>query len=391
MNKYSCWDTEGMPTFSALKENTEADVCVVGAGMAGLSTAYALSIKGKSVIVLEKNGVGSGQTGLTTAHISNVLDWRYFELEKLFGSARTNMIGKSHTEAVKLIGEIVASEKIDCDFERVDGYLCADSESEHEILDHEYKTLSKLDITPVNRVERAPLENFDTGPCLQFPDQAQFQPLKYLSGLASVLKARGVRIYTQSDILSVEEDKTGVAVTTKNGFVVRSLHAVAATNAPFIGQYSMRSKQVEVMTYVIGIQIPKNSVPKALYWDTVTPYHYARIYQHSSLDHDLLIVGGEDNVAGRGKETEDNYRKILDWTRKRFPVADKIDFEWEGQIFEPLDKVAYIGQNPGNKKIYIITGEAGNGMTYATIGAMLIADLITGKENPLAALYDPSR
>lgn len=391
MNRYSCWDIEGMPIFSVLKNNAEADVCVVGGGIAGLSAAYALAVKGKSVIVLEKNGVGSGQTGLTTAHISNVLDWRYFELEKLFGNSRTRMLGKSHTEAIKLIEEIVTKEKIDCDFEKVDGYLCADSESEHEILNREYETLKKLGVMPVNKVERAPLENFDTGPCLQFPDQAQFQPLKYLGGLATVLKARGVKIYTQTNVSSFEEDKTGVTVKTENGCIVRSRNAVMATNAPTIGHSALQSKQVEVITYVIGIRTPKNSVKKALYWDTMTPYHYARVYRHDALDHDLLIVGGEDKVAGREKETEDDYEKILNWTKKRFPVADKIDFGWSGRILEPRDKVAYIGLYPGNKKIYIITGEAGSGMTYGTMGGMLVTDLITEKENPLAALYEPSR
>ncbi|MEP7094669.1 MAG: FAD-dependent oxidoreductase, partial [Flavobacterium sp.] len=124
------------------------------------------------------------------------------------------------------------------------------------------------------------------------------------------------------------------------------------------------------------------------------PYHYVRLENFDDT-YDLLIAGGEDHKTGQADEEEipetTRYDKLEAWTRKYFPMLDEISYRWSGQVMEPVDSLGFMGKNPGDDNIYIITGDSGNGMTHTTIGAMIISDIITGKENKWEDLYSPSR
>jgi Rieske Fe-S protein len=136
--------------------------------------------------------------------------------------------------------------------------------------------------------------------------------------------------------------------------------------------------------------VPRNSVAKALFWDTPKPYHYLRIETLSN--HDVLIVGGEDHKTGQTEDFNKRYAALEEWTRERFPMAQTVEFQWSGQVMEPVDGLAFIGPNPlDEKNVFIATGDSGNGMTHGTIAGILLTDLITGRQNNWATLYDPSR
>lgn len=158
-----------LPETSALTRDTEADVCVVGAGIAGLSTAYFSARAGRSVVVLEKGVVGSGNTGRTTAHLANALDDRYSELLRLHGEAKARLVAHSHTSAISLIEGVAHEEKIDCDFERLSGYLFA-APGDEQLLDEELEAAQRVGLEGVERVPSAPLGGLR--PCLHFPEQA---------------------------------------------------------------------------------------------------------------------------------------------------------------------------------------------------------------------------
>ena len=194
----SVWmDTVKTPPEKApLSERISADVCVVGAGIAGMTTAYLLAREGKSVVVLDDGPIGGGMTGRTTAHLVNALDDRYFELERLHGEDGARLAAESHTAAINAIEAIVAQEKIKCEFERLDGYLFVPPRESKKILDDELEAVHKAGLTEVEKVERVPWDSYDTGPALRFPNQGQFHPLKYLAGLAKALEQNGGRIYT---------------------------------------------------------------------------------------------------------------------------------------------------------------------------------------------------
>ena len=181
---------------SPLSKDTRADVVIVGAGISGLTTAYLLVRAGKSVIVICDGEIGSGETCRTTAHLVNALDDRYFELERLHGERGAQLAAESHTAAISQIESIVKEERISCEFERLDGYLFGVREDDPCYLDRELKAVHRAGLTGIKLVPRAPLTSFDTGPCLRFPQQAQFHPLMYLSGLAAAIERRGGQIFT---------------------------------------------------------------------------------------------------------------------------------------------------------------------------------------------------
>ncbi len=200
-------DTAEVPLEPALPERVSADVCIVGAGIAGMSTAYLLALEGKSVVVLDDGPIGGGMTGRTTAHLVNALDDRYFELERLHGEEGARLAAESHTAAINAIEAVVKREAIKCEFERLDGYLFVPPHDSRKILDDELEAVHKAGLTDIEKVERVPWGSYDSGPALRFPRQGQLHPLKYLTGLAKAIKEKGGRIYTQSHATEIEGGK----------------------------------------------------------------------------------------------------------------------------------------------------------------------------------------
>ncbi|HYX30510.1 MAG TPA: FAD-binding oxidoreductase, partial [Pyrinomonadaceae bacterium] len=385
--------TAGTPAEAPLTKNTSAHVCIIGAGIAGLTTAYLLARAGKAVIVLDDGPIGGGMTARTTAHLTNALDDRFYELERLFGEEGSRLAGQSHTAAIDRVEEIVRAEEIDCEFERLDGYLFLPTNGKVKVLDDELPAAHRAGLTQVRRLDRAPLESFDTGPCLHFPHQGQFHPLKYLTGLARAIERDGGRIYTSTHADEIEGGD-GAHVTTNSGYEIRCDAIVVATNTPVNDRMVIHTKQAPYTTYVIGARISRGALPTMLLWDAPAdlwePYHYIRI-EHGD-EFDTLIVGGEDHKTGQKHDGAQRWGKLEQWTRNRFPMVEEIAYRWSGQVMEPVDGLAFIGPNPADAdNVFIATGDSGMGMTHGTIAGMLLSDLIIGRRNPWADLYNPSR
>src|SRR5687768_6217363 len=385
--------TSKLPEFSPLTADTHADVCIVGAGIAGLSTAYLLSRAGKSVIVLDDGPIVSGETERTTAHLVNALDDRYFELERLHGEEGARLAAESHTAAINAIEAIVKQEGIRCEFERLDGYLFVPPKDSRKVLDDELAAVHRAGLTDTEKVERVPWDFYDTGPALRFPRQAQFHPLKYLAGLAKAIKEKGGRIYTQTHATEIEGGKKA-RIETKGGGVVNAESVVVATNTPVNDLIAIHTKQAPYQTYVIGGRVPKGSVKRGLYWDTPDPYHYIRIQTvgRGASAYDVLIVGGEDHKTGQQDDANKRFAALERWARHRFPMIESIEYRWSGEVMEPVDGLAFIGRNPMDaKNVFIATGDSGNGMTHGTIAGILLTDLIMERKNAWESIYEPSR
>lgn len=379
-----------VPVFPPLQGDIDTAVCVIGAGIAGLTCAYLLSQEGKEVVLIDAMGIGAGETGRTTAHFFPPDEW-YTDIEEGFGSDKARLVANSFAKATALVETIIHKEQIECEFERLDGYLYALPGNGFKDLDKEYAAAQRAGVE-VEQLAQVPGLSFDTGPCVRYKNQAQFHPLKYLSGLAQAFVRNGGKIHCATRAFDIDGNDDLQVVSTNHG-KIRAHSVVVATNTPFNDRVVMHTKQAGYHTYVIGMRVPKGSVPRILLWDTGDPYHYLRLETpEPDAAHDILIVGGADHKVGQDPHPEHRYNEIEQWVRERFPMAQSVEYRWSGEVMEPADGLAYLGRNPmDDKNVYIITGDSGNGMTHCTIGAMLVTDLILGRDHPWASLYDPAR
>lgn len=382
--------TAELPAFPPMANDVNAEVCVIGGGIAGLTTAYLLAKEGRKVVLIEAMGIAAGETGRTTAHFFPPDEW-YVDLKKGFGAKTARAIADSFSEAIDLVESIVRTEKIDCGFERLDGYLYALPENGFTDLNREFRVARKLGVD-VEFLTRVPGLSFDTGPCVRYRNQAQFHPLKYLAGLARAFTALGGTIHCGTRALKIDGDDNLQAVTTDAGKVYAN-SVVVATNTPFNNRVVMHTKQAGYRSYVVGLRVPKASIPRILLWDTGDPYYYVRLESTGpGADHEILVVGGADHKVGEDRHPEHRYAEIERWTREHFPMAQSVEYRWSGEVMEPSDGPAYLGRNPtDDKNVYLITGDSGNGMTHCTIGAMIIRDQIMGRSNAWESIYAPSR
>ena len=379
-----------------LREDARADVCVIGGGISGMTTAYLLAHEGRSVILLDAEPPGCGQTGVTTAHLANEIDDGYTEMIRLHGVAGARLACESHRAAIARIESIAARERIDCAFARVSGYLFLAPGHAEQDLREEMEAAREAGVD-VDWQPAAPVRGL--GPCLHFPRQGQFHPLAYLNGVAGAFERNGGRIHTGTRATHVEGGRDA-RVVTADGHTVHAGAVVVATNVPFVDRFAIHTKQAPYHTYVVALRAAPGAVPAALYWDTEDPYHYVRIHSTTNAalggDNDervdLVIAGGEDHKAAQAGEVEERFERLAAWTRERFPGTGEVEFRWSGQVMETQDGLAYIGRNPlDEENVFVVTGDSGMGMTHGTIAGMLLTDLIVGRENRWAELYDPTR
>lgn len=374
----------------SLTADADCDVVVIGSGIAGLSTAYELARFGRSVIVIDRGGIGHGMTARTTAHLATELDDLYSELIEIRGEDEARLLHDSQVSAVNRIEAICRDEAIDADFARVDGYLFAAEPEHRDWLEGEYDACRRIGIEDVEWVDRAPIPGTDTGRALRFGRQGRFHPTKYLKGLAEAIRSRGGRLYANTTHVSDKEIDGGVEITTEAGPVIRAGAAVFCTNSPTNDKVVIHTKQHPNRTYVIAGPVPKGSVPDALVWDTYEAYHYVRI-QPLDESQDLLIVGGEDHRSGEAYDQDERLARLEAWTRERYPSFSRVDYRWSGQVLEPVDFMPFSGRNPGQQNIYIHTGDSGQGITNGVAGALTIMPLIIGEDSRYAPVFEPNR
>jgi glycine/D-amino acid oxidase-like deaminating enzyme/nitrite reductase/ring-hydroxylating ferredoxin subunit len=379
-----CWYVEHPLLRSDDPPGPSADVVVVGAGIAGLSVAYHLLRAGRSVLVLERAAVGAGETGRSSAHLADALDDRYHLLERAHGRTGARLAAESHRAAIESIAAIAAQEGIECGFERLDGYLFSYAEDSPRELEREYAAARRAGLA-VELVPSAPLA-FRTGAALRFANQAQIEPMAYLRGLAYAVRRHGGRICTGCSVREIEQG-TPAIVELEGGARIRAGSLVVATNSPIHDRFVLHNKQAAYRTYVLGVGVPATQLGRALFWDMRDPYHYLRWASE-----DLLLVGGEDHRVGQEAHPVQHWLRLEEWVRARIPSVGEVRTTWSGQILEPADGLAFIGRNPGrHDNSFIVTGDSGNGMTHGALAGILIADLICGRENPWARVYDPAR
>ena len=368
----SLWMTAKLPRFPRLTSDLRTDVLVIGGGIAGLSTAYELARAGQSVAVVDRGAIALGVTARTSAHLSYEIDDNYSELIKRQGERAAKQYFESQKAAVDRIEDICQRERISCDFARLDLYVFAPDAKGRDELEKEIEAVKCVGFAGVGWAQ-APVAG-ETKGCLRFPNQARFHSLRYLAGLAKAVKRHGGQLYSQTAIVSIKENTRGVVAKTDTGLTIRAKAVVAATNAPIVNRLAVNTKQAPYRSYVMSFEMNERDVFDSLIWDTEDPYHYVRSYREA--DERLLIVGGEDHRSGSADDAGERLSRLETWARKHFPHLGKRRDAWSGQIYEPADLVPFIGLSPGHKRVYLVTGDSGEGLTTGVAASLILPDLI---------------
>ncbi|RRR67776.1 MAG: FAD-dependent oxidoreductase [Candidatus Viridilinea halotolerans] len=388
----SIWyDGVDLPTYSPLATDLRSAVAIVGAGIAGLSTAYQLAKRGFQVAVFDDGPISGGDTGNTTAQLTCMLDKGYAATEQLRDVAGARLAAESHMAAIDVIERIARDEAIACDFARMDGYLFLAPGDELRILTEERDAARRAGLSDVTLINSGvALGNVQLSHALRFPHQAHFHPLKYLAGLCHAIERMGGQIFCGTHITRVHaESEAIIMLETTDGPVIRADSVVLATHMPINDTLGYSLRIAPALTYVVGLHIPTGSLPNFLAFDTADPYHYVRI--QAAEGHDVLIVGGEDHKTGQADDMEARYQRLAQWARVQFPQAGEVLYRWSGQVANSFDGLALLGHDLVSPHVYVITGQTGIGMTHSTIGSLIIADQIAGIPNRWAELYAPGR
>ena len=404
MNSFWLSSTQKYTANKSIDNDYTADVCVVGAGISGLSTAYYLAQQGFKVIIVDKEGIGEKTSGHTTAKITLQHGLIYNYLINSFGVEFALGYFQSNKQAISNIKKIIDSENIDCDFEYQNNYIYTTRDDDVSKIKNEIKALNTLDELKDDFINNKTQKNSDSFAhfitncelpfkvvgSVQIKNQAQFHPRKYMLGLARSIQNYGGLIFTNSIVQDIQKNDDGFITFVKD-YTINSKYVVLASHYPFInipGFYF--SKMYQATSYAIAIET-NNSLFDGMYINTGEPVYSFRSIPYG--EKRLLIISGGNHKTGYSPDSESSYGySLLENEAKKLYPDSKILYKWNTRDCITLDKIPYIGEfSKVMPNMFVATGFNKWGMTSSNVAAKIISDKICGIENKYEFVYNSSR
>ncbi len=354
-----------MPRFPRLEGDLHRDVLVIGGGMAGLLCARWLTDAGVDCVLVEQNRIMSGVSGRTTAKITSQHGLIYHKLLRRFGKETAFLYWRANEDALAAFRQL--GEKLDCDYQQQSSYLYTTDDL--QMLEQEFAAYEQLGI-PAKWEMSLPLP-FPVAGAIGFSNQAQFHPMKLASQLS-----KGLKIYEDTKVLAF----VGNRVETPSGNIVAE-KIIVATHFPMLNKHGAYFlKLYQQRSYVIALE--NASDVNGMYLDCRENGLSLR-----SAGPWLLLGGGGHRTGKNGL----GWHLPEEAAQAYYPQA-RIVSHWATQDCMSLDGMPYIGNySRGTNNLYVATGFQKWGMSSAMVSAMVLTDLVLGKENPYAALFSPSR
>ena len=381
----SVWlDTASDHDFPALDRPLSVDVAVLGGGIVGVSTALLLKRAGMTVAVIEADRVGAGVTGHTTAKLSSLHGLAYARLSSSFGDDGARAHGEANQAGIEQIAQWVEAEQIDCDFRRKPNYTYATTRESLLDIEREVEAAQRAGL-PASYTEETDLP-YPIAGAVRFEDQAEFHPRRFVLALAALVQGDGSHVFEATRATGVSEGRPCRVKTT--GPAVTAGAVVVATHFPFLDRGLYFARIHPERSYALGLRV-RGSTPQGMYISADQPTRSVR--SHPVSGGELLIVGGEGHKTGQGGDTIERYRTLERFGREHWDV-ESIEYQWSSQDNEAVDHVPYIGKfAPHSRRLYTATGFRKWGLAQGVAAAMILEDLILGRKNPWASLYDPGR
>lgn len=376
--------------FPKLENDEQADVCIIGGGITGITTAYYLSKTNLKVILLEKSKICEHTSGNTTAKITSQHGLFYDYLIQSQGKQKAKQYLEANEQAIENIEQIINEEKINCDFEKLNNYIYTLKQDELMKIKKEVEAVNSLGF-PTKFIQNVDLPFRSLGAIL-FPNQAQFNPCKYALSLANkITKEKNVSIFENTKVIDLKNmnNKKEYQIITENGKTVNSKYVVLATHYPIInmpGYYFL--KMYQEMSYLIGVET-KQILPEGMYINSEQPTLSFRVAKDG--EKNLLLIGGMGHKTGERKDISNSYANLEAVAKKYYPDC-KIKYHWCTEDCISLDKIPYIGEfSSMMPNVYVATGYKKWGMTSSNVAANIIVDKILGKENPYQEVFTSTR
>ena len=362
----SVWSkTSELPRFGALNKDLKTDVLIIGGGITGILCAYFLENCGVNYALVEADTICSGITKNTTAKITSQHGFIYDKLINEFGVEKARMYFDANDKALLEYKRLC--ENIDCGFECKDSFVYSCNSDDK--IEAELKALEQIGLDAVLE-EKHPLP-FPILGAIKFSDQAQFNPLQFISSLC-----KDLNIYENTRVIEIRDNE---ALTEK--FKIKADKFIVASHFPFMNKHgSYFLKMYQHRSYVLALENAPDV--NGMYVDEEREGLSFRNYD------DLLLIGGGSHRTGK---TGGNWEELKKFATRNYKNANE-KYRWATQDCMTLDGVPYIGRySKHTPNVYVATGYNKWGMTSSMAAAMILADLVTGKDNPYVELFSPSR
>ena len=382
----SLWQntSEAFTPTRSIAANQTYDVVIAGGGITGVSTALLLQQAGLRCVLIEAHTLCFGTTGGTTAHLNTLLDTPYTTIAKNFGEGNAALVAQAARGAITTIKTNIEKHRIDCNFEEASAFLFSQNEKQTEELEAIRKATVEAGVA-ATYTDAIPVSlKFEKA--LEIKNQAKFHPVRYVMALAKAFEDAGGTIVQHCRVLDTDNTDPLVVKTEVGDWHASWL--IYTTHIP-PGVNLLHLRCAPYRSYAMAVRLENEHYPAGLAYDMYDPYHY---YRTQLIDGEqYLIIGGEDHKTAHADNTNAPFNKLESHIRSHFNVRE-IAYRWSAQYFEPADGLPYIGHLPGNPgKILVATGYGGNGMTYSSVAARLLTDIVLNKESPYIELFDPNR
>ena len=427
MNSYWINSEKNKEKYNKVEKNIETDICIIGGGITGISTAYYLTKENLKVTVLDMGKIGFQTTGNSTAKITSQHGLFYKYLKDSKGEDFARLYYDANEDAIKNIKKIVEKEKIQCDLECQSAYVLAANREEVQKVKDEVEVVRGFG----GHAEYLEREDIDKNllilnplAAIRFKNQAQFNSYKYTIELAKVCKNLGANIYENTKVVDVRDEKDYYYLETEDGYKIKAKYLVITTKYPIInmpGFYFM--KMYQSTSY--GISIPvKEKLFDGMYITSTNPKVSLRMAkvdnniikdvvdgnienyakqdkenrkrvkekQNSKIDNEyVLIVVGADHKTGEKTDLSNSYKKLENIAKQIYPQG-KVENYWNTEDCITLDKIPYIGKYSNMwENAYVATGFNKWGITTSNIAANIITDMIIGRKNRYEDIFISTR
>jgi glycine/D-amino acid oxidase-like deaminating enzyme/nitrite reductase/ring-hydroxylating ferredoxin subunit len=377
----SLWlEPEAPARYPDLSRDLDVDVAVVGGGIAGLTTALLLKRGGARVAVLEAARVGEGVTGCNTAKVTALQSTVYSSIRSRHGEEGAAAYGEASLAAVEQVARIAEEEAIDCDLARRPAFTYAADKGELESVEREAEAASRagLDATLTDAIDLP----YPVAGAVRLDDQLEFHPVRYARGLAAAVEGGGSHVLERSRVLSVSEGRP-CRVRTSGGTVTAGQVGIA-THYPLLDRGIFFARLEPERSYCVAVRV-RGPLPQGMSISAGATTRSIRSYG------DLLVVGGEGHAAGASKGTPERFRRLEEFARRHWPV-EAVTNRWSAQDPTSYDHLPVIGPyTPASSAVYVASGYMKWGLTSGTFAAMILVDLMDGRDNRWAERFSPNR